>query len=192
MPGYQEEEGIEKNSVTETFVAAKFYIDNWRWRGVPFYLRTGKRLAKTQSIIAIRFRHPPQQLFQETPVEKIEPNWVLLSLQPSESMHMELQIKKPGLGMDTRLAQLHASYRQSTDEMPMEAYEALILDVIKGDKTLFIRFDEVEWAWRVVDPIVNLWAQERDFIHTYPAGTWGPNESSRLFDCEDQEWRNEL
>ena len=192
VAGYQEEEGIEKNSVTETYVAAKFYIDNWRWRGVPFYLRTGKRLAKTQSIIAIRFRHPPQQLFQETPVEKIEPNWVLLSLQPSESMHMELQIKKPGLGMDTRLAQLHASYRQSTDEMPMEAYEALILDVIKGDKTLFIRFDEVEWAWRVVDPIVNLWAQEREFIHTYPAGTWGPNESSRLFDCEDQEWRNEL
>ncbi|HEY3328094.1 MAG TPA: glucose-6-phosphate dehydrogenase [Novimethylophilus sp.] len=189
VPGYMEEQGVEKNSVTETFVAAKFYIDNWRWRGVPFYLRTGKRMAKTQSTISIRFRHPPQQLFHDTPLEQIEPNWILLSLQPSESMNMELHVKAPGLGMDTRVTQLNASYR-SPDEMPLEAYEALILDVIEGDKTLFIRFDEVEWAWRVVDPILKHWSQERDFIHTYPAGSWGLHESSRLFDCEDQEWRN--
>ena len=191
VPGYQDEPGVEKNSVTETFVAAKFYIDNWRWRGVPFYLRTGKRMAKPMSMIAIRFRHPPQQLFRETPLESVDPNWILLSIQPSESMHMEMHVKQPGLGMNTRVVQLNASYRKS-HEIPLEAYETLLLDVIEGDRTLFIRFDEVEWSWRVVDPILKYWEQERDFIHTYPAGQWGLHEANRLFDSEDQEWRNEL
>jgi glucose-6-phosphate 1-dehydrogenase len=191
VPGYQDEPGVERNSVTETFVGVKFYIDNWRWRGVPFYLRTGKRMAKQMSTIAIRFRHPPQQLFRETPLETIEPNWVLLSIQPSESMHMEIHVKQPGLGMNTRVIQLNASYRK-THEVALEAYEALLLDVIEGDRTLFIRFDEVEWSWRVVDPILKYWEQERDYIHTYPAGTWGLHEANRLFDNEDQVWRNEL
>ena len=189
--GYQQEPGVEQNSITETFVAAKFYIDNWRWRGVPFYLRTGKRMAKQMSMIAIRFRHPPQQLFRETPLETIDPNWILLSIQPEESMRMEVHVKQPGLGMDTRILQLNASYRR-TNEAPLDAYENLLLDVIEGDRTLFIRFDEVEWAWRVVDPILKYWVMERDFIHTYPAGSWGPLEANRLFDGEDQEWRNEL
>ena len=191
VAGYQDEEGVEKDSATESMVAAKFYIDNWRWRGVPFYLRTGKRMAKQMSMIAIRFRYPPQQLFRETPVETIAPNWVLLSIQPSESMHMEIHVKKPGLEMDTRVISLNASYRK-THEVPLDAYETLLLDVIEGDRSLFIRFDEVEWAWRVVDPILKHWAQERDFIHTYPAGTWGPEEANRLFDSEDHVWRNEL
>lgn len=191
VPGYAQEEGVEENSVTETFVAAKFYIDNWRWHGVPFYLRTGKRMAKQTSMIAIRFKHPPQQLFRETPVETIAPNWVLLSLQPEESMHMEIHVKKPGLEMDTRVLKLNASYLGS-GEAALDAYENLLLDVIEGDRTLFIRFDEVEWAWRVVDPILKYWAMERDYIHTYPAGTWGLHEAGRLFDGEDQEWRNEV
>jgi glucose-6-phosphate 1-dehydrogenase len=191
VPGYQEEPGVEPNSATETFVAAKFYIDNWRWRGVPFYLRTGKRMTKQMSMIAIRFRHPPQQLFRETPLETIEPNWILLSIQPNESMHMEIHVKQPGLTMDTRVLQLNASYL-GTGEASLDAYENLLLDVIEGDRTLFIRFDEVEWAWRVVDPILKYWATERDFIHSYPAGSWGLYESGRLFDSEDQQWRNEL
>ena len=189
--GYAQEEGVEKDSITETYAAAKFYIDNWRWRGVPFYLRTGKRLAQQTSMIAIRFKHPPQQLFRETPVEVIAPNWVLLSLQPEESMHMEIHVKKPGLEMDTRVLKLNASYL-GTGEAALDAYENLLLDVIEGDRTLFIRFDEVEWAWRVVDPILKYWAMERDYIHTYPAGTWGLHEAGRLFDGEDQEWRNEV
>lgn len=187
--GYAQEEGVEENSVTETFVAAKFYVDNWRWRDVPFYLRTGKRLATQTSMIAIRFKQPPQQLFRETPVESIAPNWVLLSLQPEESMHMEIHVKKPGLEMDTRVLKLNASYL-GTGEAALDAYENLLLDVIEGDRTLFIRFDEVEWAWRVVDPILKYWAMEREYIHTYPAGTWGLHEANRLFDGEDQEWRN--
>lgn len=191
-PGYQEEPGVEADSVTETFAAAKFYIDNWRWRGVPFYLRTGKRLEKQLSSIAIRLRHPPQQLFRETPLETLEPNWIVLSIQPEESMHMEIHAKQPGLGMETRVVRLNASYRNDADALPLDAYEALLLDVIEGDRTLFLRFDEVEWAWRVVDPILKYWAQERDFIHTYPAGSWGPLETNRLFDAEDTEWRNSV
>ena len=189
--GYQQEENVEANSVTETFVAAKFYIDNWRWRGVPFYLRTGKRLPHQTSMIAIRFRHPPQQLFRETPLETIDPNWILLSIQPEDSMHMEIHVKQPGLDMDTLLMQMNASFLK-TDEQTLDAYETLLLDVIEGDRSLFIRFDEVEWAWRVVDPILKHWAVEREYIPTYPAGTWGPPDANRLFDSDDQTWRNEL
>ena len=192
VQGYQDEPGVEPESVTETFVAAKFYIDNWRWRGVPFYLRTGKRLKQPLSMIALRLKHPPQQLFRETPIETLEPNWIVLSIQPEESMHLEIHAKQPGLGMDTRVLRLNASYRSQPEENPLDAYDALLLDVIEGDHTLFIRFDEVEWAWRVVDPLLKHWALERDFIHTYPAGAWGPIEANRLFDSEDTEWRNAL
>ncbi len=191
VPGYQQEENVEPNSITETFAAAKFYIDNWRWSGVPFYLRTGKRLASHTSMIAIRFRHPPQQLFRETPIESIAPNWVLLSIQPEESMRMEIHVKQPGLDMDTRVMQMNASFLK-TDEQTLDAYETLLLDVIEGDRSLFIRFDEVEWAWRVVDPILRNWTVEREYIPTYAAGSWGPVEANRLFDSDDQTWRDEL
>lgn len=188
---YQQEDNIAPKSTTETFVAAKFYIDNWRWRGVPFYLRTGKRMARQATTIALRFRHPPQQLFRETPLESIAPNWILLSIQPDEFMRMEIHVKQPGLDMDTRVMPMNASFLK-TDEQTLDAYETLLLDVIEGDRSLFIRFDEVEWAWRVVDPILKLWAVEREFIPTYPAGSWGPAEANRLFDHDDHVWRNEL
>ena len=170
-------------------IAAKFFIDNWRWRGVPFYLRTGKRLARQSSLIALRLRHPPQQLFRETPLENMAPNWILLSIQPGESMHLEIHAKQPGQGMHTRVIQMNASYRRDQGPQP-EAYEALLADIIRGDPTNFIRFDELEWAWRVVDPILRFWEQERDFIHTYAAGGWGPEEANRLFEGEDQKWRD--
>jgi len=196
IPGYQAESGVEENSTIETFAAVKFYIDNWRWRGVPFYLRTGKRMPQTQSTIAIRFRHPPQQLFRETPLENMEPNWIVLSIQPHESMHMEIHSKQPGLGMNTRMNKMIASFRDeedsASDDYINNAYANLLLDVIAGDRSLFIRFDEVEWAWRVVEPILRQWSQDNEFIHTYPAGSWGPDESGRLFDDEDQVWRNHI
>lgn len=187
--GYQNEAGITPHSTTETYVAAKFYIDNWRWKGVPFYLRTGKRMAEKMSSIAIRFKQPPQQLFRETPLEWIEPNWIVFMLYPDECMRMEIHAKQPGLEMITRVVDLQAPYRQPGDKS-LEAYETLLLDVMQGDRSLFIRFDEAEWAWRVVDPIMRHWATTDDFIHTYAAGSWGPEESSRLFDSEDQQWRN--
>lgn len=191
LPGYLEEPGVDPHSATETYAALKLYIDNWRWRGVPFYLRTGKRLAATQSLIAIRFRHPPQQLFHDTPIEQLQPNWLLINIQPNECIRVELQVKQPGLEMRTRTERLDASTCMvGADDI--DAYEALILDVIEGDHSLFLRYDEVNWAWRIVDPILRLWATERDYIHTYPAGTWGPNEATRLFDKEEQDWRDGL
>jgi glucose-6-phosphate 1-dehydrogenase len=191
VSGYLGESGVGKDSTTETYTAAKLFIDNWRWRGVPFYLRTGKRLNKPMSMIALRLRDPPQQLFRQTPLENMTPNWILLSLQPNESMHLEIHAKQPGLGMQTRVIQMNAGYRQDHEPQP-DAYEALLADIIRGDATNFIRFDEVEWAWRVVDPILKFWAQDRDFVHAYPAGSWGPEEANRLFENADQAWRDQV
>jgi glucose-6-phosphate 1-dehydrogenase len=191
LPGYLEEPGVDQHSATETYTALKLYIDNWRWRGVPFYLRTGKRLAATTSLISIRFRHPPQQLFSDTPIEQLKPNWLLLNIQPNECMRLELLVKQPGLTMRTQTERLDAS-TCTIGRDQIDAYEALILDVIGGDHSLFLRYDEVNYAWRVVDPVLKLWATERDYIHTYPAGSWGPLEANRLFDKEDQDWRNGL
>ena len=191
LPGYLDEAGVGAHSLTETFVAAKFYIDNWRWRGVPFFLRTGKRLAQSFAVIALRFRHPPQLLFHEAGASGLDPNWIVLSMQPNECMHIELHAKLPGVGMNTRIVRLNASYRQSP-ATTMEAYKTLLLEVIEGERSLFLRFDEVEWAWRVVDPILRHWAGNRDGIATYAAGSWGPRNASRLFDRDDQVWRNEI
>lgn len=191
VPGYLEEEGIPPNSTTETYAALKLYIDNWRWRGVPFFLRTGKRMAKSQSAIAIRFKHPPQHLFRNTPVEQIKPNWVLLGIQPTECLRMEVQVKEPGSTMRTHTISLDASLQDET-ERSYDAYEDLLLDVIGGDQSQFLRFDEVSGAWRVVDPILRVWSMERDYIHTYSSGSWGPTATRRLFEKEDQFWRHSL
>lgn len=189
--GYLQEENIPPNSTTETYAAMKLYVDNWRWRGVPFYLRTGKRLAKAQSTISICFRHPPLQFFRDTHVQCMNQNWVLLGIQPEECIRIEMTVKEPGLEMSTRTTSLDASFRNQ-NEKSIDAYEDLLLDVLKGDRSLFLRFDEVEYAWRIVDPILQTWAIERDYIATYPAGSWGPEDSRRLFDKESQSWRSSL
>lgn len=189
--GYLEEEGVDRNSTTETYAALKVYMDNWRWRGVPFYLRTGKRMAENRSAICIRFKHPPHQLFRSTQMEHFRPNWLLLGIQPQESMKIEIQVKEQGLEMRTQTISLDASYRADTDEK-RDAYEDLLLDVMEGDHSLFLRYDEVEWAWRVVDPILKVWSMEREFINTYAAGSWGPRGTYRLFEREDQFWRHSL
>jgi glucose-6-phosphate 1-dehydrogenase len=191
VAGYLQEENVPPDSVTETYAALKLYIDNWRWRDVPIYLRTGKRMARQQSLISICFRHPPQQFFRGTQVERIKQNWVLLGIQPCECLRMEMTVKEPGLEMRTRQTSLDASLRDE-DGADTDAYEGLLLDVIDGDRSLFLRYDEVEQAWRVVDPILRSWSTNRDFIHTYQAGTWGPEESRRLFDTEEHHWRHSL
>ncbi len=191
VPGYLEETGVGQNSTTETYAALKLYIDNWRWRNVPFYLRTGKRMAETNSLISIRFKHPPQQLFRHTAIEELKPNWILLNIQPNECIRVEIQVKQSGLEMRTQTEHLDAN-TCAIGGSRIDAYEALILDVVAGDHSLFLRYDEVNWAWQVVDPVLKLWATERDFIQTYPAGSWGPGEATRLFDRDDQDWRNSL
>lgn len=191
VSGYLDEPGVDRRSVTETYAAVKFLIDNWRWRNVPFYVRTGKRLAESSSMVSIRFKHPPQQLFRETPIERLKPNWILLGIQPDECLRLEMQVKQTGLEMRTETTRLDASYC-AISQVQLDAYEALLLDVMEGDHSLFLRYDEVEWAWRVVDPILKVWSTERDYIPTYAAGSWGPDECNRLFAREDQYWRNTL
>lgn len=191
VQSYVEEKDVAHNSTTETYAALKLYIDNWRWRDVPIYLRTGKRLAERKSAISIRFKHPPQQLFTNTPVDKLKPDWLLLGIQPQECLRIEMQVKEPGLEMKPHTVSLDASFTEEDDEK-LDAYEDLLLDVIEGDQSLFLRYDEVEWAWRVVDPVLRVWATDRDYIHTYPSGSWGPQETRRLFEKEDQFWRHSL
>ena len=191
LTGYLDEPGVRHNSTTETYAALKVYIDSWRWRNVPFYLRTGKRMESTNSLVAIRFKHPPQQLFQHTAIEQLKPNWLLLNIQPNECMRFEIQVKQPGFEMRAQTERMDASSCALAPDH-IDAYEALILDIIEGDHTHFLRADEVNWAWQVVDPVLKLWATERDYIHTYTAGSWGPAEANRLFDREDQDWRNGL
>jgi len=191
VPAYVEEEKVPAGSATETYAAMKLYIDNWRWRGVPFYLRTGKRMAEARSMVSICFKHPPTQFFRGTHMERMNPNWVILGIQPEESLRVELVAKQPGLEMRTRQISLDAHFRCDESEQT-DAYEDLLLDVMQGDRSLFLRYDEVEYAWRVVDPVLDVWAMERDYIPLYPAGSWGPNESRRLFDREEHEWRHQL
>ena len=188
---YLEEKDVPASSTTETYAAVKLFIDNWRWRNVPFFLRTGKRMAQNSSQISIRFKHPPQQLFRETQIDQLKPNWLLMGIQPNECLRLELQVKQQGLEMRAETQRLDAA-SCGVAQYGIDAYEALLLDVLDGDHSLFLRYDEVSWAWRVVDPILKVWATERDFIHTYPAGSWGPQEANRLFVREDQYWRNTL
>ena len=191
VPGYHEEKNVATDSATETYAALKLFIDNWRWAGVPFYLRTGKRLAENSSAICIRFKNPPQDLLRRSRQGPSQPNWIMLGIQPNDCLKMEMQVKVPGLDMQTRTMSLDATYRKDTDE-DYDAYEGLLLDVMLGDHSLFLRIDEVEAAWRVVDPILKVWSMEREFINTYQAGTWGPRGTYRLFDRDDQFWRHSL
>ena len=188
VPGYLDEPGVAPDSRTETFVAARLYIDNWRWRGVPFYLRTGKRLGADRSLVALRFRHPPQQLFQDTALEDIQPNWITLSLQPEECMEVEVHAKQPGLGLASRIVTLRTSFRRE-DEPRLDAYEALLLDVIQGDASLFIRFDEVEEAWQLVEPLQRAWDSGDARPLPYAAGSWGPAGVDGLFARPGRRWR---
>lgn len=189
--GYLEEPGVNAGSSTETYAALKLFIDNWRWAGVPFYLRTGKRMASNSSAISIRLKNPPQDLLRGSRQGPPQANWIMLGIQPDECLKVEMQVKAPGLELKTRTLSLDATYRKD-DEADYDAYEELLLDAMNGDHSLFLRIDEVEAAWRVVDPIIKVWSMERDFINAYPAGSWGPRGTYRLFDRDDQFWRHSL
>ena len=188
---YRDEPGVKQDSTTESYAAIKIHVDNWRWRGVPFYLRSGKRLAYRRSLVAIRFRDPPHQLFGNTPCEKVDPNWLVLAIQPEERIRFELQARAPGLAMVPRQLQIDTDFRTDREQR-LDAYATLLLDVIDGDRSLFIRFDEVEMAWQVIGPILEHWSQSRDGLYTYESGSWGPDETAGLFEKQHQSWRNEL
>jgi glucose-6-phosphate 1-dehydrogenase len=189
VPGYREEADVHPESETETFVAARFRVDDWRWSGVPFYLRVGKRLPKRATEIAVRFREVPHRLFREESVDP-EPNLLAIRIQPDEGILLRFGAKVPGLGLDVRGVNMDFTYGSSFSEDPPEAYETLILDALLGDASLFTRADEVEEAWRVVTPIIEAWAEQRapDFPN-YAAGTWGPAAADELIESDGRRWR---
>jgi glucose-6-phosphate 1-dehydrogenase len=192
VPGYLEEEGIDPHSTTETFVAIKAEIDNWRWSGVPFYLRTGKRLAHRVSEIVIQFRRVPHLLFADQGA-LMQENRLIIRLQPDESIKLGLMIKVPGSKMvlkrvflNLNLADAYAGARA-----PL-AYERLLMDVIRGNATLFMHRDEVEEAWKWCEPILDGWVERDDRVRAYGAGTWGPSESIALLERDGRSWYEQL
>lgn len=189
VPGYREEEGVRADSPTETFAALKLEIDNWRWAGVPFYLRTGKRLAKKSSQVAIQFRDAPLHLFACTPMGACEPNLLTLRLQPDEGIDLRFVVKQPGLQVVGEAVEMDFSYGGSLKAETPTGYETLLLDCLEGDSMLFSRGDWVERAWQVLDPLLVVWAENppADFPN-YASGTWGPAAAQALVEREGRRW----
>lgn len=189
MPGYREEPGVDPLSNTETFVALRMVIDNWRWAGVPVYIRTGKRLPRRITEVAMHFLRPPQLPLFPTNESSREPDSLIIQVQPEEGMSLRFGAKVPGLAFDIRKASMDFSYGAGFDQHYPEAYERVILDALRGDPTLFIRADEVSRSWRIVDPILKHWAADPEPIPLYQAGTWGPREAQDLLARDGREWR---
>jgi len=188
LAGYRDEPGVNPNSRTETFVAMKVLIDNWRWAGVPFYLRTGKRLAKRTTEIMIQFRCAPHIVFRE---REVEPNRLVLNIQPDEGISVSFGAKRPGTEMSIGNVTMNFSYREAFGGASRSAYATLVNDCLRGDATLFDRGDSVEAAWSLVDPILDVWSAARTGkVPTYPAGTWGPKESDQLLERDERQWYN--
>ena len=190
VPGYLQEGGIPKDSTTETYAALRLYINNWRWQGVPFYLRSGKRLPRRVSEIAIQFKRPPGILFTGSRRFDVEQNTLVIQVQPDEGMTLLTNSKVPGLETRTQPVKMHFRYATTFGSNTPEAYERLILDAIVGDSTLFIRGDETEASWRLVTPVLEAWREHgQRGLADYAAGSWGPLESERLLWASGHEWR---
>jgi glucose-6-phosphate 1-dehydrogenase len=188
VPGYREEEGVAPESMTDTYVAAKLYVDNWRWADTPFYVRAGKRLARRETTIAIQFKRAPHPPFEETAGE-LRPNTLLIHVQPDEGVSLAIGAKVPGQGMSIRTVHMDFLYGGTFREGLPEAYERLILDALLGDATLFTRTDEVEEQWALVDAIVAAWRRDRPSFPNYAAGTWGPASADELIQRDGRSWR---
>jgi glucose-6-phosphate 1-dehydrogenase len=189
VTGYREEHGVASESQTESFVAMRCFIDNWRWEGVPFYIRTGKRLPKRTTEIAIRFRTAPHRIFGKETSEGLDANELVLRIQPDEGISLTFGAKVPVQGFRIRTVNMDFVYGASFMLDAPDAYETLILDALRGDATLFTRRDEVEQQWTFVDPILTAWAKGVPAICTYPAGSWGPPEADTLIERDGRAWR---
>jgi glucose-6-phosphate 1-dehydrogenase len=190
VPGYRKEPGANPGSRTETFVAVKAEIDTWRWAGVPFYLRTGKRMADQLAEVVVRFKSIPHSIFAQ-PNSSFQPNSLVIRLQPDEGLQLNLMAKTPGDGMRLRPVELELDFRETFKMPRMDAYERLLLDVLRGQLTLFMRSDELEAAWEWVEPILDYWEQEQIEPLPYAAGTWGPAAASALIGRDGMQWREE-
>lgn len=194
VPGYVQEEGAAEQSATETFVAIKAHIDNWRWSGIPFYLRTGKRMPQKRTEVVITFKPQPHNIFHET-LGQLPPNRLIIRLQPDEGVEIEMMNKVPGLGqrMQLKPTTLNLSFFETFDsERIADAYERLLLEAMQGNQYLFVHRDEVEHAWRWIDGIRNAWEAAGDEPKSYQAGTWGPAASVTLMAQDGREWDDEL
>ena len=189
VPGYREENGVAEDSRTETYVALKFFINNWRWGGVPFYIRTGKRLPTRVTEVVIHFKRTPHHLFQR-PEGNLSSNQLIIRIQPDEGILLKFDMKEPGSGFNVKNVNMDFHYRDLADVRVPSAYERLLYDVMMGDSTLFSRDIEVETAWKFVEPIQKAWSQKNEIkIYGYPAGTWGPSVANDLFDGCGLTWR---
>jgi glucose-6-phosphate 1-dehydrogenase len=190
VPGYREEPGVDPNSTTETYVAAKLFVDNWRWADTPFYIRTGKRLPRRETTIAIQFKRAPHPPFAETAAEELRPNVLIVHVQPDEGVSLAIGAKVPGMGMKIRTVHMDFVYGGAFQaEMP-EAYERLILDAMRGDMTLFTRADEVDEQWAIVDAVAAFWRRDQPGFPNYAAGTWGPPSADELLHRDGRSWRH--
>jgi glucose-6-phosphate 1-dehydrogenase len=190
VPGYHDERGVDQRSWTETFVALEVFIDNWRWSGVPFFLRTGKRLPKRASEISIHLKNVPPILFNANPAAPLDPNVLSIRIQPDEGFSLGISSKIPGPRLRVYPVKMDFHYGSTFGGTTPEAYERLLLDVMTGDATLFMRRDAVEAAWRFVMPILERWADEKaGGLKTYAAGEWGPAEADRLIEATGRKWR---
>ena len=190
VKGYKEEEGVKPGSATETYAALEFFISNWRWSGVPFYVRTGKRLARDLTEIAVHLKRTPQALFARTPDEEIEPNVIVLRIQPNEGVTVSFGAKRPGFEMHTATVHMDFCYQTAFGVHSPDAYEMLLLDVMQGDATLFIRGDEAEEQWRLITPIEEAWAKQKEReLPAYAAGSEGPTEADELPARNGHNWR---
>jgi glucose-6-phosphate 1-dehydrogenase len=188
--GYRTEDGVAPDSQTPTYAALQCFVDNWRWQGVPFYLRSGKHLAAKMTEIAIQFKHVPHLLFPSSSEAQIAPNILSLCLQPDEGIHLHFEAKEPGAGMRTRSVDMEFHYAEDFGAAALpEAYERLLLDAMQDDASLFIRADEIELAWSVVDPILADWARpDAPALAFYEPGSWGPAEAHALLSQEGRAW----
>ena len=188
--GYRDEAGVAEDSRTETFIALRAWLDNWRWAGVPFYLRSGKRMARKETEIAINFREVPHQIFHD-PLYGSRPNRIVLRLQPERGVQLDMWMKPPGDAMVLRKAPLDLDFAETDDGRALDAYERLLSDIFRGRQTLFMRRDELEAAWAWIDPIRAAWDQLNDQPRPYMAGTWGPAASSALLARGGTAWHEE-
>ena len=191
-PGYLEEKGVAPDSVTETYVAMKIQIDNWRWAGVPFYLRTGKHLPARITEISVHFKPIPRVLFGAPRRQAVQPNVLAMRIQPNEGISLRFEVKVPGHAMKLEPYQMDFGYMEAFRRGPPEAYERLLLDAALGDSTLFTRGDEVEAAWNFLAPVLTACsapAKPKGGLPQYPAGTWGPAEADRLIEADGRRWQ---
>jgi glucose-6-phosphate 1-dehydrogenase len=197
VPGYTEEPDVHPDSTTPTFAAVRLFVDNWRWNGVPFYLRSGKRMKRRESEIVVQFRSPPHLMFGRLTQKEMQPNTLVMRVQPNEGVSLNFEVKVPGSAcaltseVEITPVEMEFNYAQAFGEITAPAYETLLLDVMIGEATLFTRSDEVEAAWHLIDPLINYWeSRPPKRMPTYAVGSWGPREAEELIEQDGVTWRD--